>query len=149
MNQMESITDRLMAKADVDERTGCWNWTGGSNGHGYGRAWANGRMVSAHRLSFELHCGQIPDGLHVLHSCDNRACINPAHLFLGTHAENIADRNAKGRQARGSANGRAKITEADVIAIRAATGVVQRELATQYGICRQKISDIRAGKRWS
>ncbi len=94
-------------------------WTGGKQVSGYGMAYhhdENGKSVykPAHRASYELTYGPIPDGLDVLHRCDNPPCVNPAHLFLGTHAENMVDRNTKGRQARGERHPHAKLTAEDV-----------------------------------
>lgn len=140
--------ERLLAKIDIDAETGCWNFTG-SRHYGYGSIWANGRLHRAHRLSYELHCEPIPDGLLVCHRCDNRACVNPDHLFLGTHSDNLADAMAKGRHVAisGSKHIQAKLTEADVIAIRSAKGITHRNLAAQFGISSSQISMIRAGKR--
>ena len=75
----------------------CWVWTGPRNRHGYGRIKCQGITVLVHRLSWEIHCGEIPEGLCVCHKCDVPNCINPTHLFLGTNADNMADRDAKGR----------------------------------------------------
>lgn len=75
----------------------CWNWCGPTNGFGYGRFSYRGKPQQAHRVSFEAFCGPIPDGLSVLHRCDNRACINPDHLWLGTYSDNLRDAWAKGR----------------------------------------------------
>jgi hypothetical protein len=78
--------------------TDCWHWTGADNGRGgYGRMTYEGVSQPAHRLAYRAFVGEIPDGLYVLHTCDNRACINPEHLWLGTYSDNIRDAWAKGR----------------------------------------------------
>lgn len=141
--------DRLLAKIAIDAETGCWNWTAGKFPDGYGQFVEINRSRGAHRVSYELHCGAIPERMCVCHRCDNRACINPDHLFLGTNSENMADMTAKGRQARGTSNARAKLTEADVLAIRSASGITQQKLAKQYGVGQILISRIRRGKLWA
>lgn len=107
-------------------------------------------MESAHRVAYEFHCGPIPDGMRVLHRCDNPPCINPDHLFLGTQAENVADMISKGRKVvlQGEGHGSAKLTKADVLAIRAARGSSSRQLAVQYGVHSSQICRVRAGKKW-
>ena len=81
----------------VGAKDECWEWTDGCDGDGYGVVGAGGKTVRAHRVAWEVAHGPIPDGVHVLHQCDNPPCINPAHLFLGTQADNMADKVAKGR----------------------------------------------------
>src|SRR5581483_2912402 len=96
---------RFWAKASIRSGDGCWEWKGKGSGNGYGGFYAHGKHRLAHRVAWELRNGVIPDGMHVLHHCDNRRCVNPAHLFLGTHNDNMADMCAKGRQAKGDRNG--------------------------------------------
>lgn len=88
--------------AHVHFGPGCWTWLASKKHDGYGKRKHNGKMTTAHRVSFEMEFGPIPDGLAVLHRCDNPPCVRPDHLFLGTQQENIADMVAKGRHSRGA-----------------------------------------------
>jgi len=104
-----TLSDRLWARVVRGAPDACWEWQGATDKDGYGRIGRGGRGAPnnpAHRVAFEISRGPIPYGLLVCHHCDNPPCCNPAHLFLGTHQDNQADKVAKGRQARGSTAGR-------------------------------------------
>lgn len=94
------IAQRFWAKVDKRAPDECWEWTGARFQSGYGSILRGGRgsgCARAHRVSYEMNVGPVPSGMHVLHRCDNPRCVNPGHLWLGTHADNMADRRAKGR----------------------------------------------------
>ena len=145
------IADRTIPEPN----SGCLLWTLSYMPSGYGQAKWEGKGNNAHRISWELNCGPIPNGLHVLHKCDVRGCVNPAHLFLGTHQDNMADRDAKGRQHRpkGELQGGHKLTEAAAREILAEPGPVTlaraAELAAKHGIGWSHIYRVRRGERWS
>jgi hypothetical protein len=133
---------------------GCWIWTAYKNPLGYGRFNNKGKMTLAHRYSYETYVGPIPeaDGYHgmtVCHKCDNPACVNPDHLFLGTHQENMRDMAKKQRSAetRGEANGMAKLTEQDIVNIRNDQRS-QRTIGKDYGIDQKTVWDIKHNRIW-
>lgn len=128
----------------------CWLWTGCRAGNGYGRMSVGGRQRPAHRIAWTIANGPIPEGLFVCHTCDNPPCVNPAHLFLGTHRENMKDMASKGRSTAGERHPKAKLTEADVREIRhlCGGGMPQRRVAAQFGLCQQHVSELAAGKVW-
>lgn len=155
-----SFEEDYRKKVVIPEDAGeCWEWGGSRTVGGYAIVHNGRRQMYAHRLSYEIHNGPIPDGLWVLHRCDNPPCTNPAHLFAGTAADNALDREQKGRGARnipptkrGSANYRAKLTESDVVKIRqayASGGIFQKALANQFGVDQSIISEIITRKRWA
>jgi hypothetical protein len=130
---------------------GCILWNGAICKNGYGYLRDGGVTSLAHRIAWKLLRGPIPDGLFVLHSCDNPPCVNAiSHLFLGTPADNNADMAAKGRSTRGERSAQAKLTEAIVREIReaASRGVTQQRLAEKYSVRSSAISRIVTGKRW-
>jgi hypothetical protein len=149
-------TDRFIGRLiRADDPGECWEWDGAKR-NGYGKlivqhAYVR-KHISAHRLAWELFIGPIPTGFDVLHHCDNPACCNPAHLFVGTHADNMRDREAKGRHnaPRGSTHGRAKLTEEDVRLIRrlVANGAQQNVLAAHYGVTPTSLSLLVRRKTW-
>lgn len=131
----------------------CIEWTGARTGPGYGSRRIGDRTFATHRLAWEEANGPIPDGMCVLHRCDNRPCINPDHLFLGTIADNNRDMAAKGRarSLQGAASPRARLTQVQVDAMRAqhATGGISiAALARQYGISDTHAGRILDGRRW-
>ena len=156
-SQREKSTEELFHEklGPKDPVTGCIEWIGsrdkGNYGHGRLRLKNGGKMYQAHRLAWELKHGPIPDGLCVLHRCDNPPCCNTDHLFLGTKADNNADRDAKGRCAKGERSGNSKLTTSDVIAIRrrVAAGERQKDLAKEFSVPTSAICNICNRKRWA
>lgn len=137
-----------MDRFEPDLNTGCWLWTGPLN-KGYGKCQAAGKTTGAHRVFYELFSGPIPDGLFVCHRCDTPLCVNPAHLFLGTPADNVQDALKKGRHRapRGEANGLAVLSEAQVLAIYT-DARTQGRVAAEYGVHPLTVSRIKTGKSW-
>jgi hypothetical protein len=127
---------------------GCWEWLASLGNHGYGQLTFKQQKYTAHRLSWELHNGPIPDGLCVCHTCDNRSCVNPNHLFLGTRTDNLRDMTDKGRRVKGESHGGVKLTEEIVLSIRSSeqSGV---DLAAMYGVSPSTICSIRKRRIWS
>lgn len=96
----------------------CWQWSGGTSHNGYGQFMVGGKGLRAHRFAYTLLIGPIPEGLDILHRCDNRMCVNPKHLFVGTALDNQRDKVVKERQARGEGNAAHKLTENEILEIR-------------------------------
>lgn len=128
----------------------CWLWRGCVDSSGYGLVRIDGRLVKAHRYAYERARGAIPPGLVVRHRCDVRRCCNPDHLETGTQADNMRDRDERGRHValRGEAHGRAKLTARQASEICAAKGEPQRVTAARFGVSIYCISDIQRGKTW-
>ena len=152
------LKERLLSHVIVNNTSGCWEWQGSKRG-GYGRMIVGSRkdrtrkIESAHRVSYMTYYGSIPDGMEVCHKCDNRGCVNPEHLFLGTHQDNMDDRERKGRNKPqiGDKNGRAKLSENDVLEIRAKRrlGVSFQKIADEYGVHKKTVMDAVIGKNWA
>lgn len=139
--ELGSITTADRFWANVSKSDGCWWWRGTLIGDGYGAMYVNGRRVAAHRLAYEMTNGPIPDGLDICHTCDNKACVRPAHLWAGTPSENAIDHFDKKRK-----DGRALANKkADEIRALRAAGKTPVELARMYGLSQPYVRKICAG----
>lgn len=150
---MASEWARFWSKVERSSPDGCWLWGGRVNAGGYGEAVVNRKSYRAHRLSFELFIGPVPEGHIVRHTCDVRACVNPSHLLTGTHKDNSDDCGRRGRRAFGSKNGAARLVPRAVLGIRAdyaarRYGRGQRWIAAKYGVSQSTVRDVVSGKLW-
>ena len=147
---------RFLKQADTSDLDAgvCWRWIGAVNSNGYGRFVDKNVHKLAHRSSYEMFVGNIPDGQNVCHTCDNRLCVNPHHLWLGTQSANIKDAVSKGRIFRpntnGERNGNRKLCDNDIRRIRAMFEGGQRKyrIAECFGVSPSTIGEIIAGKIW-
>ena len=150
---MASRLKRFWSKVEVLGSDDCWEWKAGLYPDGYGQVNSGGKSYRAHRLSMEFHLNRIIQSYELIcHSCDNRKCVNPKHLFLGTPLSNMQDRDRKGRHVpkKGIENGLAKLDDAKVLIIREllAKGKTQRRIADRFDVCPQKITNIKKGRVW-
>ncbi len=153
-----SLTSNDVARfwRKVNRTPDCWEWNAGRSTNGYGRFRIPGKHLIASRVAWIITHGSIPNGLWVLHRCDNRACVRPSHLFLGTAKDNARDMVLKGRnriarhQNRGENNPRAKLTTDDVRVVREMiqAGVARRDISVHMGVSRSTIAQIASGRRW-
>ncbi len=129
--------------------SGCWLWSGAKR-HGYGAFTYRYKSYSAHRMSYMYFKGPIENGLHIMHSCDNRACINPEHLSVGTRLDNMKDMTNKKRQAHGERNGHSKLIESQVLEIREKlkNNIKHIVLSEEYNVSIRTISDIKTRRSW-
>ena len=150
---MKTLEERFFSKINKIEN-GCWEWMTGKTKDGYGIFSFDNKDFRAHRLSYELHFGNINKGLCVCHSCDNPSCVNPEHLFLGTHKQNMEDKVNKGRTYNGNQKGinnpSSKLTEKNIIEIKKllSSGLFQKDIAKQYNVSIMTISNIKNNKIW-
>ncbi len=145
----ENFTERIRM-----DKNGCWIWIKGKNKRGYGHVQLNGKMMRAHQASYRLFKGEIKKGLCVCHSCDVKLCCNPDHLWLGTHLENMQDRNRKGRQAflRGEDNPYSTLTNEIVLSIRKyfkENKVTMADAGRKFGMARNQAWRIIKRQSWT
>lgn len=135
--------ERFMDKVSPEPNSGCWLWTGGVASHGYGMFWIDGKVDTAPRQSYRLFCDDITEGLHIMHKCDVRLCVNPEHLSLGTNADNVQDKVRKGRAAK-------KLTPEQVLDIRSRFGTESiKSIARAFGVNKRLIQFIVRGQSWA
>jgi hypothetical protein len=140
--------DTILNRVCAEPNSGCWIWDGARDGNGYGKVVIGGKHVKATRISWQVFRGPIPSGLYICHTCDNPTCVNPDHLYPGTPAQNSADAARRGRTASGERNANAKLTRADVVAIRAARDIPRKDIALKYGVSDVLVGKIQRGLSW-
>lgn len=148
-----SLSERFWQKVDVRGPDDCWTWLATRHPRGYGFIWFEGRNHYAHRISWLLENGPIPEGMGVCHHCDNTFCVNPAHLFLGTQADNSRDAAKKGRLERGAGKTKTKLTRVDVLEIRRryreGRRRIQLDLAREFGLSESHIGKVVKRNSWA
>jgi hypothetical protein len=140
--------ERIESKVLRIPEAGCWIWMGSTQVRGYGELISAGKKYYAHRASYLAFVGEIPKKMYVCHACDNVACVNPNHLFLGTQKDNLQDMARKGRSTLGTRNARAKLTEAQAREIKQSS-LASSELAKRFNVSVSAISSIKRNERWS
>ena len=153
-NRGRSLKERFWSFVWMPKKDGCWLWRGSVSSGGYGMLQvATKTSRRAHRVSWELHFGMIQGDVCVLHTCDNPLCVNPKHLWLGSHADNMNDMSERGRSfSRGESNNNSKLTEDDVLEIRRLLKIshlVQRDIAKKFEVTATLVSSIKYYKNWN
>lgn len=150
------VVIQLARAIDRSGSDDCWEWAGATDADGYGTLVLrrDDKLVlrKAHRTAYEHFVGDIPDGMYVLHTCDNPPCCNPKHLFVGTNDDNMQDKTRKQRQSRGETSGHARLTESQMVAIRSLPATRSRktinDLACRYNVSYFCIWDVVRGRSW-
>lgn len=155
-NEQVKPSDTLRFWAKVKDSGPCWIWTGARDTRGYGNFMVivdgRKRYFKAHRIAFELVKGEIPEGMYVMHSCDNPSCVNPEHLSAGTAHDNHVDMMTRQRGTLGTKNAMAKLDDAavrEMRALHAAGGVTERALALRFGMSFQNVNRIIRREQWA
>lgn len=156
VRQGSSLAEVIEHYSMPEPNSGCWLWLGGLDRAGYGKVWIAGRTMAGHRVSWLAFKGEIPRGLFACHKCDMPSCVNPAHLFLGTAADNNADAATKGRNCTGrpnprvwgERNGHARHSEETMLRVIAATGT-QVGIAKRFGVSPSAVNQAKRGVRWA
>ena len=143
------LSERFCGKVEIGRLNECWEWQAQINTYGYGVVRAdNQKAQGAHREAYRLHYGdEIPEGMLIMHSCDNPACVNPLHLSIGTHKDNKADSCQKGRHTFGNSHGNRKLNEDQAKQI-IADPRPKEEIAAEYGVTVRTVYYIKSGKLW-
>lgn len=150
----QGIEERFWSKVNIRGKNDCWNWIAGGRGEGYGALNINNKIIDSHRVAWILINGEIPNNLYVLHRCNNRACCNPSHLYLGTQSDNMKDAYLAGINIivtpRGENNHLSKLKSSEVSEIRNLLSLGKRccEICKEFNVNKRTISDIKNGRTW-
>lgn len=151
-NIRDYLINKIINYSSKDHSTGCWNWNKGKSDRGYAEISINARKERANRISYQVFIDEVPPHLFVCHTCDNPGCVNPDHLYLGTHQDNVDDKLDRDRQPRGEEIKLAKLTEKDILKIRALwkEGFMSQEsIAREFGVCQTTISRVILRQTWT
>jgi hypothetical protein len=149
LNKPVDDISRFWSYVDIKGEDECWEWKGVLDIGGYGHFSLNGKHIPAHRLSYQLYYGDIPEGKQINHTCHNRKCCNPFHTYAGTHKDNMDDMVRMNRQANGESQGMAKLTEKQVVEIKEnRNNLSQRKLGELYGVKHNTIGNILRNRTW-